>query len=134
MQEEINQMPFVEKCKALLEVEGAIKGLAARAADIAGLKRDLDAQEASLRMAILTEMQADGVMNAEECGLVFAVQNKPVSVIVTDEKQIPDEYFKTVRTLDKTALNAAVKGGKSVAGTSLSNGGQTLAIRSKGRN
>lgn len=132
--EEIKQLPFTEKCENLLHVEQAIKGLAGKAAEIAGAKRDLEVQEIALREAILAEMQSDGVTSAEECGLVFAVQNKPAGIIVTDENQIPDEYFKTERRLDKTALNAAVKSGTSVPGTSLNNGGQTLAIRAKGRN
>lgn len=129
---DISKMTFPEKCAAVLNVEASIKALADKASAIAGLKRDLDAEETALRDSILAEMQADGVTNAEECGLVFALQNVAKKVIVTDEAKIPDEYFKTIRTLDKTKLNAACKEGD-IAGTSWSNGGQTLAIRAKGR-
>lgn len=133
MSEEIQSMTFSEKCAALLKVEQAIDGLAKKAADIAGAKRNLESEYEDLRLAIASEMQADGVTSAEECGLVFALQNKPRGVIVTDEKSVPDEYFKTIRTLDKTKLNAAVKEGTPVPGATLDNGGQILAIRAKGR-
>lgn len=131
---DISKMTFTEKCKAVLDVELAIRKLAEKASDIAGLKRDLDAEETTLREAITTEMQKDGVMSADECGLVFALQNVPRKVVVTDETKIPEAYFKTTRTLDKTKLNAACKEGADIAGTAWSNGGQTLAIRAKGRN
>lgn len=134
MNPEIAQLSFPEKCRFLLDIEAAIKKLAEKATEIAGSKRDLEAQETALRDAILAEMQADGVTNAEECGLVFAVQNKPRGVVVTDEAQIPEEYFKVSRTLDKKAVNAAAKEGKAIPGTALDNGGQTLTIRAKGRN
>lgn len=133
MSQEIQNMTFADKCKTLLDVERAIKGLATKAAEIAGAKRDLDAQEEALRAAIAAEMQADGVMQAEECGLVFALQNAPRRVIVTDEAQVPEDYFKVTRTLDKTKINTDAKEGKSIPGTALNNGGQTLVIRAKGR-
>ncbi len=130
---DISKMTFTEKCAAVLKIEASIKSLADKASDIAGLKRDLDAEETALRDSIAAEMQADGVTSAEECGLIFALQNVAKKVIITDETKVPEEYFKTTRTLDKTALNKACKE-KNVAGTSWSNGGQTLAIRTKGRN
>lgn len=130
---EYRTLPFAEKCATLLRVEKAVEGLATKAREIASSKRDLETQEMALREAILEEMSNDGVTSAEECGLVFAVQNAPQKVIVTDENQIPDDYFKTTRTLDKTLVNQAVKDGYTILGTTLSNGGQTLVIRSKGR-
>ncbi len=132
MSEELKSMSFADKCKALLDVEKSIKGLADKAAQITSAKRDLEGTETSLREAIITEMSTDGVTQAEECGLVFAVQNSPRRIVVTDETQVPDEYFKTVRSLDKTKLNAAAKE-QDIPGTALNNGGQILVIRAKGR-
>jgi len=60
-----------------------------------------------------------------------SITRKPPALVVTDETKIPGEYFKTERTLMKAELNKAFKEGKSIAGTTLSNGGETIMIRSK---
>jgi len=51
------------------------------------------------------------------------------SLVVTDEKGIPDEYFRTVRSLDRTALAADLKVGVFVPGATMSNGPPTAALR-----
>lgn len=55
-----------------------------------------------------------------------AVAPKPV---IQDESQIPDEYKKTTVSIDKTAINQAVKDGKTIAGVVMDNGGTTISIR-----
>jgi Siphovirus Gp157 len=50
------------------------------------------------------------------------------SVLVTDEQAIPDEYFKTVKTLKKKELLDDLKQGAVVDGAFLSNGASTLII------
>lgn len=50
--------------------------------------------------------------------------------LVVEESQIPTRFWKTHDpTLDKTALNKAVKDGETIPGTTMSNGGVSLAIR-----
>lgn len=60
-----------------------------------------------------------------------SISRKAPALVVVDESKIPDEYFKTERTLMKSEINKAHKEGKTIAGTTLSNGGETLTIRSK---
>jgi hypothetical protein len=50
------------------------------------------------------------------------------SVLVTDEGQIPDGYFRTERTLDKRLLLADLKVGVVVDGAVLSNAAPTIVI------
>lgn len=50
--------------------------------------------------------------------------------IVTEEADIPAEFFKTQPPkLDQTALSAALREGREVKGATLSNGGNTIRIR-----
>lgn len=54
-------------------------------------------------------------------------RNVPPKAIVTDESKLPDEYFK--KTVDKSAINAALAEGKSIDGVSMDNGSISLTIR-----
>jgi hypothetical protein len=57
---------------------------------------------------------------------VREVKPKP---IVQDENKVPNEYKKTTVSIDKTAINKAVKDGKTIAGVVMDNGSTTLTIR-----
>jgi hypothetical protein len=57
---------------------------------------------------------------------VKAVAPKP---LIQDEDQIPDDYKKTTISIDKSAINEAVKNGETVPGVTLDNGGMTTQIR-----
>lgn len=51
------------------------------------------------------------------------------SVIITDEDQIPAGFVKVETRIDKAAIKAALKDGLEVAGACLSNGGESLTVR-----
>lgn len=54
----------------------------------------------------------------------------PPKAIITEESEIPSRFYVTpAPVLDKKALLDALKAGESIPGASLSNGGQTIAIR-----
>ena len=55
-----------------------------------------------------------------------AVKPKPV---VTDEDLLPSKYIKIKRTVDKVAINNAIKEGAVISGVSMDNGGETLSFR-----
>jgi hypothetical protein len=56
----------------------------------------------------------------------------PPGLVVADETLIPGDYWKPQPAkLDKRGLLAALKGGTSVPGASLGNGGTTLSVRTK---
>lgn len=50
-------------------------------------------------------------------------------VIIVDESVITDEYMITKKEPNKTAIKKALKEGKSVSGAVLSNGGETITVR-----
>lgn len=61
---------------------------------------------------------------------VSVTQGKP-KLIVTDESLIPDEYWKETREISKSLINEAFKDGYEIPGTTISNGTQSITIRSK---
>jgi hypothetical protein len=51
------------------------------------------------------------------------------AVRILDDKKIPEAYWRVKREPNLVAIKAALLDGELVAGATLSNGGQTLAIR-----
>lgn len=82
------------------------------------------------RNALLAAFQNAGVKTLR-CPLgTVGVRPTPAKVITTDESLIPDEFMKPRDpVLDKRALLAALKEGRTVPGATLSNGGVTISIR-----
>lgn len=59
------------------------------------------------------------------------VKAVPPAVVITDEAQIPAQFWKSKDpTLDKSALKQALKDKQIIAGAELGNGGRTIQIRS----
>jgi hypothetical protein len=59
----------------------------------------------------------------------ISLGKSPAKVIITDETAIPDEFVRTKREPNKTAIKEALVGGQDVPGATLSNGGTSLTIR-----
>jgi hypothetical protein len=83
------------------------------------------------RAALLTALQTAGITKPLRCPLAtVGLRAVPPKVVPTDEKLIPDEYWrKPPPVLDKRGLLAALKGGATIPGACLSNGGVALSIR-----
>jgi len=64
------------------------------------------------------------------CGTLTLSARAP-SVQIIDEALIPRPFLREKVEVDKTKLRDALKAGESVPGAALSNGGETLTIRSK---
>ena len=59
----------------------------------------------------------------------LSVRSVPPSALIVDEAAIPAEFKKTKIEVSKSAVAEALKSGKTVPGAVLSNGGETLAVR-----
>lgn len=82
-----------------------------------------------MRNIVKTIMQsADEVKYKGVSGTVGigSVAPKP---IITDEGALPDEFKKINVSVDKTKVNAAIKGGAVIDGVSMDNGGEKITIR-----
>lgn len=90
-----------------------------------GKIKQLEHKQEVLKEAIIREYHEQGVCPS---GIIH-IKKIPRGVIVTDETKIPEQFFKIERKLDKKTLNEAVKGGETIDGATLDNGGYTLMIR-----
>lgn len=117
------------KVESLLSMEDTLERLADKKRLIDASIRELTASIDEMRKSILDEMLEDGVLNMVECNRSISVQDNPRGVIVTDETKLPERFIKIVRSVDKKALNEAVKGGEVIEGCSLDNGGKILVFR-----
>jgi hypothetical protein len=87
------------------------------------------ARAEAVRLVIADLMAAlEKTSHRARFGLANIAAGRP-SLVLTDEQQIPPEYFKTERTLMRTPLIADLDNGKVVPGAVLSNPVPVLRIR-----
>lgn len=101
-----------------------IKGEQERKARLAG-------RAEKRRAIVLHIMQAVEMGRVEAPDFTASVRRVPPGVVVTDEAALPDQYVKTIRQPDKTALRQALGRGEPIPGACLGNGSDTLTIRSR---
>mgnify|MGYP001611314841 CR=1 FL=1 len=94
----------------------------------ARLKRFGD-QEERIRAAMLTAMEVGGLPRLETpLGTVSRRALAP-TLVITDETQIPEPFWRNEPKLNRMALLAALRIGDQIPGASLSNGGATVALK-----
>lgn len=81
-----------------------------------------------LKLALQHGMETAGKDKIKDIDLSIWIQNNPVSVAVTDDKLIPDEFTEVEKKLNKTAIRQALNDGEEVPGAKLV---QTRSIRIK---
>ena len=81
-----------------------------------------------LMQKIMEHAQIDKFAMAEA---TLSLVQRPVHVIITDEAVIPWEFTRIKSEPDKQKISAALKDGKEIPGTILSNGGIGLNVRTK---
>lgn len=85
----------------------------------------------ALKAVALRLMQAIGERSIKRPEFTLSISASPPSVKVTDPDALP-ALFKSFKVEpDKQAIAAAIKGGSTVPGAVLSNGGERLSIRVK---
>jgi len=82
-----------------------------------------------LRHLIERLMDALPVTKATAKLATAALQAARPALVVTDETKLPDEYFRTTRTLNRTELTDDLRQGVLVDGAHLSQGGTVLVLR-----
>lgn len=82
------------------------------------------------RVAILAAMQAGELRTVETPAGTITRKATPPSVLIIEEAAIPAEFWKpSDPTLDKKAVADALKAKREVPGAMMSNGGETLQVR-----
>jgi hypothetical protein len=111
---------------------GSTKTLAKATADYAdelkGRKERLERREYALRSLIMKIMNAASLRKAELPEATLSIRNSPAKVIIVNESDLPDCYWRVKREPDKTTIRLALNAGDDVPGAALSNGEPSLSI------
>ncbi len=86
---------------------------------------------ATIRTAAFQAMQALSLPKIELPDLTASVRKGSPSVYIIDETLVPDEYVKTTRSVMKQDIRRALQDGRTVAGATLTNGPDSLIIRTE---
>lgn len=81
------------------------------------------------KAALHTLMQAMDQRKLELPAATASLRAGSESVVVSDVEELPQGYFKTTRTADKTAIKKAIKGGDAIPGASLERSDETISVR-----
>jgi len=112
------------------EDKALIEGVSAYQKEIAARKSRIEARVESRRALMVTAMKLAELQKLETPAGTISCKPVPPKAIVTDESQIPSEFFEPQPPkLDKVALLAALRDRRDIPGATLSNPYQTIAIR-----
>jgi len=117
--------------RGAIEAERLAKSCGEMLDDLKERKERFNARSEKLRGAAFACMDVLGAQKLEFADLTASLKQNPPRTIITDEAAIPDQYWKVARSLDKAAMNAALKSGFAIAGAELSNQLPTIQIRVK---
>lgn len=125
---------FVEAVdKALKEIDDAqalVLGIEAMGAQLEERRTRYDGRIKKLKEAICLAMQVGEVQKLERPSATLSLKRVPPGLVITDEKQIPMDYFvRQDPRLDRKAVMAALKDKQDVPGCTLDNGSITIAFR-----
>jgi len=112
-----------------LEAEALADGLKAYQDALARRKGRLIERGAKLRRMALRYMSELDLKKIVAPDLTATRKALGPTVVIIDENMIPVEFVRIERTPNKTAIKAALVAGEDIDGATLSNGGETIAIR-----
>lgn len=116
----------------VLELEAEAKGMAeaikARRDALLAREARYKRQVEGFRSLVQRVMESVGLKKLTLPEATLSLTIRAPEPIVTDEALLPEECFKVVRTLDKTAIKALCKEGTIPGGVTMSNGSVGLRI------
>ena len=104
--------------------------LATNIAELEIRRGRFERREQAMRDLAFKLMSVAEVRKVEMPEATYSVRNVPPSVVIVEEKDLPDDACKFVRKPDKTKIKELLEVGP-VAGACMSNGSATLTIRTK---
>lgn len=117
-----------ETCQKILDIDSVLEELKGQKREIESKISKLDTLRTDTTLALIAEMQECGCTMTEYQGLKFTVKKKPQGVIVTDEKLLPEDYWRVKKEINKAKINLDMKDGKEVPGATFDNGGYSLQV------
>lgn len=117
----------------ILEADAMAEGVAVVAAKLAERKARAETNAKRDRALIEQAMTIAGLDRITRPGATFTIAQRPPSLVVTEESEIPPRFWKPGEPkLDRKALADALRdGGSPIPGAMLSNGAPSLTIRIK---
>ena len=114
----------------MIDDKAAIDGLDAMIKRLTERRERIKARMDTMKTALTVAMEQAGRKKFDHGAVTISIRATPASAIITDEAALPSRFFKAQDPkLDKRAVLDALKAKESVPGASLSNGGQTIALK-----
>ena len=104
--------------------------LATNIAELEARQARFERREQAMRELALKIMDAADIKRVELPEATYSIRNVPPSVVIVEEKDLPDDACKFVRKPDKTKIKELLETGP-VPGATMSNGAATLTIRTR---
>lgn len=113
-----------------MDEKALAESVAERIRKLGERKASIEARGEKLRLIIAECMTATEQKTYRGPDATVTMTAQKPKLIIRDESLIPEKYWRVKREINKTAINEAHKNGETIAGTTLSNGGEVLTIRS----
>lgn len=128
---ETSLFELIESCVAEIQHDAAIiDGIKRLKSDLDARKERIENRVGMMRAAIQGAMGVAELKTLECHAGTVTIKAVPPGVTITDESAIPADFWKAQDPkLDKQAVKNALKDGQTVAGATLTNGGETIQIR-----
>lgn len=118
-------------CEQIITDGGLVKGIAEVIKALSDRRDRIEKRIGMTRVACLTAMQVAELRTLETPSGTLSRKSIPQSAIIMDEAAVPSGFWKPQDPkLDKKAVLDALKAGEIIPGAQLSNGGETVQIRS----
>lgn len=111
------------------EAKAMSTALASRMDDLKIRVSRFEKRRDAMRDLIFRIMSAADLRKAELPEATLSIRPGVAKVIVENEGDLPDDFWRVTRSVDKAAIRDALKAGKFVPGATMSNGEETLSIR-----
>lgn len=106
--------------------------LGQRIADMQERLARFEARAETKRALVTQVMERAELKKLQEPDFTVSLRAVPPGLVVSDEAQIPADYWKPLPPkLDKKGLLASLNAGQAVPGAALGNGGTTIAVRTR---
>ncbi len=112
-----------------LDDEATVVGLDARLKALVDRRAYLQERAKRKRAVALNYMSDLGFKNIKTLDVTISRRFVPPSVMIIDEKQIPDAYMRIKKEPNKVIIKEALAHGDFVPGAALSNGSETLTVK-----
>lgn len=121
-----------EAIDRISDLSSHCEALDIRIKELSERRSRFEAQSERIKTAVFVAMGQAGLRKLELFQATLSVRAVPPKAEIVDEALIPSKFWKAKdSTLDKKAVLEALKAKEDVPGAALSNGGETLSIRSK---